>query len=85
MDEKAIRLEARLNAIELLLARMFSALAGHLSDEDFQAALDGYRATGERLTIPGLDAAQSDVVAAEHRDQLVRLLDLVAKVRKAGG
>ena len=79
MDKMDFRLEARLQAIEYLLCNPY---AQRLRAQPDQIAAQKQRNQEllDRLgqfTVPGVDAVQSDVAAAELRDAVERLLDMI--------
>lgn len=75
--EETLRAEARLIAIEKLLAKSVGAQFLGMTAAQQEAALQGMSASMEALTVPGLDAAQSDALSAEVRDGINRLLRAV--------
>jgi hypothetical protein len=86
MDEAAIKLETRLFAIEHLLANVFKIayrLSG-ASEAEIQATHAKLRASLKTESIPGLDAASSDLWAAEIEEAVDALLTLINDVRSEG-
>jgi hypothetical protein len=55
-----------------------------MSTEEFDRLIDSYREGAESLTMPGVDAAQSDLVASEFHYALIHLLDLARELRTKG-
>ncbi len=86
MDEKDIRLEARFQALEYLVCNLHVHAFKQASDP---SALAEERATTLReyareFTVPGVDAAFSDMASAELNDALERLLGMIAEMMAAG-
>ena len=85
MDEGAIRLEARLQAIEYLLCNLYAGpLVGN--QERIQAQKEQQQellARLDRVTVPGVDPVQSDVAAAELRDAVKAMLDMILEMAEA--
>ncbi len=85
MDEMDFRLEARLHALEYLLC---SHYAQHLRAQPDLIATQKQRHKEvldrfDQFTVPGVDAVQSDVAAAELRDAVERLLDMMLEMAEA--
>ena len=81
VDIEKIRLEARLGAIENILAGLyhkFNLLTG-VSKEQFAADCEKLRQTLQTFAIPGIDPAVSDLLVAEmqqaHEDVLKKIAD----------
>ena len=77
LTEKELRLEARLTAIEQLLAKVTAGMFVRFSREQFEQAMATYSETLERTTVPGMDPALADVFAAQFRDEMLRLIRAV--------
>lgn len=84
MDEGQIRLEARLAAIEHLLTKMLAAMTHQVPIDQLDQLLERYGQGLETMTIEGLNAAQSDLLSSEVRDEVLRLLNAVREVRTRG-
>lgn len=84
LDQKDIQLEARLTSIEYLLAKVLAQLTFHYPDDKFEQMVQNYAVGMEKQTFPGLDAATSDLVASEIRDEVLRLLKSVKEIRQQG-
>lgn len=82
-QEYRIRTGAHLAAIDYIVTRLFSLATVSLSNENFERVLQGWEEGINQETIPGVDAAQSDLLTAEIRDQLLRLLSGVKEDRQA--
>jgi len=85
MDERDIRLEARLQALEYLLCDVCArSLRAHPSliaaEKQRQQKL---LAQLERFTVPGVDPVESDVAAAELQDAMKTLLDTIIEMAEA--
>ncbi len=83
MDENAIKLEARLTAIELLLVNAFqiSYRLANASDQDVQASHDRILEILQTDSVTGLDPALSDLWSAELEVAVRRLLSLLSHMR----
>jgi len=80
MDEATIRLEARLGAIENVLAGLCAKV--HLmmgrSAEDFARDAQALRQTLQRFAVPGVEPTLSDLVSAELEAAHTKLLQKIA-------
>jgi hypothetical protein len=80
-DERAIRAEMRLWALEVLVCNVVAVLLA--SDSAPQELLERTRRQmiegARRRTFDGLDAAQSDLFSAELEAAVTRLMDMVAE------
>jgi hypothetical protein len=84
MDEKEIKLEARLTAIEHLLTNLYRItyqLAG-FSSETIEAAHEQALKGLQVETFQGLDPALSDLWAAEIHDAISRLLSEISSMHR---
>jgi hypothetical protein len=79
--EAELRLEARLTAIEQLLAKVTAGMMLHFSNEEFDTVMRTYGHALEETRIPGMDPALADVFAAQFRDEMLRLLAAVRTER----
>jgi len=77
LTESELRLEARLTAIEQLLAKVTAGLFVRFTREQFELAMATYSDALEETTIPGMDPAMADVFAAQFRDEMLRLIAAV--------
>lgn len=90
MDEKGIRLEARLGAIEYMIAHLHKVLHGAIgaTPEMTEDAIQQFEKSLENETFPALDPASSDLVAGEIQDAFRHLLGVIREVgglaRKSG-
>lgn len=82
LTEKELKKEARLMAIEHLLMHQFALTTLYLTAEQFEKMNSNWRATLDRETFEGTDAAVSDLLSAEIRDAVLALLQGVADNRK---
>lgn len=83
LDENAIKAEARLLAIEHLLANLFRIVyeqAG-MTDAGVEAINRMARLQLDKETFPGADPALADLWAAEIRDAVTKLLSLISEMR----
>jgi hypothetical protein len=81
MDEKAIKLETRLSAIEYMIGQLYKVIYGLLgaTPEMIEASQADLRRTLQYQTF-GTDPAKSDLAAAEMQEAVDRLLDLIAEM-----
>lgn len=77
LTEPELRLEARLTAIEQLLAKVTAGMLVRFTREQFEQVMSTYSDTLEQTTIPGMDPALADVFAAQFRDEMLRLIAAV--------
>lgn len=82
LTEDDLRLEARLAAIEQLLAKTTAGMMLHFSNAEFETVLSTYAETLEHTVVPGMDAAMADVFTAQFRDEMLRLLAAVRTERR---
>lgn len=82
LTEDDLRLEARLAAIEQLLAKTTAGMMLHFSNTEFETVMGTYAETLEHTVVPGMDAAMADVFTAQFRDEMLRLLDAVRTERR---
>ena len=76
MTEKEIKLEARLIAIEYMITNLYAVLHGlfRTPSELLHQTHEKGRAMLSQITIPGFDAAQSDLLSAEIQDAADRMI-----------
>lgn len=84
IEQKELDLQMRLAAIEMLLAKVAAVQWAMLSDEQFEAVKASWASGLENETFPTLGPALSDAAADQYRQEVLRLLDAVAYVRKSG-
>lgn len=77
LTESELRLEARLTAIEQLLAKVTAGMLVRFTREQFEQVMATYSETLEHTVIPGMDPALADVFAAQFRDEMLRLIAAV--------
>ena len=77
LTEKELRLEARLTAIEQLLAKVMAGMLVRFSEEEFELVMRTYTETLEHTVVSGMEPALADVFAAQFRDEMLRLLRAV--------
>ena len=82
MDEMDIRFEARLQALEYVLCDVY---AGPLRAEPDLISIEKQRqqellARFDHYTVPGVDPVVSDTMAAEMKDAVERLLNLILEL-----
>ncbi len=77
LTEDELRLQARLTAIEQLLAKVTAGMMLHFSNEQFETVMTTYAETLEHTIVPGMEPAVADVFAAQFRDEMLRLLGAV--------
>lgn len=86
MDEKALQLEARLAAIEFMVAHLYNMF--HLiirsSPEQRTASEDILRRQFAELTIPGTDPAISDVASSDIEHHVLQLLEIAQSLAAKG-
>jgi hypothetical protein len=85
IDEKAVKLEARLSAIEYFLCeawRVVYALTG-VPHEAIDRSHEHFREHLRTMEMPPSDPAISDLAAAELQESHERLLDMIARTAKA--
>ncbi len=75
--EQELRLEARLTAIEQLLAKTVAGMMIHFTDAQFEQVMTTYAETLEHTVVPGMDAAMADVFADQFRREMLRLIAAV--------
>jgi len=81
-DEKTMKQEARLVAIEHLLMHQFALTTLQLSDDQFAQMAENWRSQLDQESFPGADAAASDLLASEIRDAVLALLQGVRENRQ---
>jgi hypothetical protein len=81
INEKAIKLEMRLSAIEFLLCKLTATIlvAGRKTEDELQKWREDMKRTLQAQTFAGLDPTTSDVAAAELEDAVDALLGLLKK------
>ena len=87
MHETDVQPEARLHAIEYLLANLYAKFFLQIEDEAMSEVDHGIARMLQGLdtvTIPGVDPIASDVVAGELRDAVERLLQMIREMVAAG-
>lgn len=77
LTEKELRLEARLTAIEQLLAKVTAGLMIRFTDDEFETLMATYGHALEQTVVPGMDPAVADVFTVQFRDEMLRLLRAV--------
>jgi hypothetical protein len=77
LTEQELRLEARLTAIEQLLAKVTAGMMVHFTEEQFETVMTTYTETLEHTVVPGMDPALADVFADQFRREMLRLLRAV--------
>jgi hypothetical protein len=77
MDEQAIKLGARLVAMEFAICELFSAFYQHMPAAQIHARHDQWIEFLRQRGVPGVDAAMSDLMAAETETALRELLGLI--------
>jgi len=82
LTEDELRLEARLAAIEQLLAKVANGMMLHFEPDEFERLMTVYAESLERTSIPGLEPAMADVFAAQFRDESLRLINAIRAERK---
>jgi hypothetical protein len=82
LTEEQLRLEARLTAIEQLVAKTTAGLLMRFTDEQFEQLMSTYSRSLDNTVVPGLDPATADVFADQFREEMLRLLRLVRYERK---
>ena len=77
MDEATVKAEARLVAIEYLLMNLYKIVYGmtQSSPASIRAAHRRAREMMQKETFPGIDAAQSDLLASEIQTAVEQLTD----------
>lgn len=80
--ETEIKLHARLSAIEYLIQKLLASALQGLSDEQFDSLISDFHSAHDGMTIAGVDAAMSDHVASEIRDEVDRLMKGVKTLRR---
>jgi hypothetical protein len=80
MDEKAIKLEARLGAIEYMLAELFKMvyLISGATPEMVESSHEKLREHLRTMAMPTTDPAISDLAAAEIQEAHEHLLKMIA-------
>lgn len=81
LTEQELRLEARLAAIEQLLAKVANGMMLHFEPDEFEQLMQTYAESLEHTTIPGLEPALADVFAAQFRDETLRLIGAIRAER----
>jgi hypothetical protein len=82
LTEQDLRLEARLTAIEQLLAKVTNGMMLHFSDTEFDQLMNVYAETLDHTVIPGMDPARADVFAAQFRVEMLRLIAAIRVERR---
>lgn len=77
LTEQELRLEARLTAIEQLLAKTVAGMMVHFTDEQFDQVMATYTATLDHTVVPGMDPAMADVFVDQFRREMLRLIRAV--------
>jgi len=77
MDEQAIKLGARLAAMEFAICELFSAFYQHVPAAQIHARHDQWIEFLKQRGVPGVDAAMSDLMAAVVETALRELLGLI--------
>ena len=81
MDEKAIKLEVRLGAIEYMVGELFRMvyLLGRAPPEMVEESHEKLRDHLRTMPMPTSDPAISDLAAAEMQEAYERLLEIIAR------
>ncbi len=74
LTEEDLRLEARLTAIEQLLAKVTNGMMLHFSETEFDQLMKAYAQSLDRTVIPGMDPATADVFASQFKEEMLRLI-----------
>lgn len=82
LTEDDLILEARLTAIEQLLAKVTAGMMIKFTDEQFDMVLTTYAATLDETVVPGMDPVVADVFADQFREEMLRLIGAVRAERK---
>lgn len=82
MTEDELRLEARLTAIEQLLAKVTNGMMLHFSDNEFDSLMKAYAQSLEGTVVPGMEPAMADVFADQFREEMLRLIRAVRTERR---
>jgi hypothetical protein len=81
MTEEEVKTEARLYALELFATRIGAMVYRARHEANALSAFEAHdavsRGATETLTLPGMDAAQSDMWASEIQDALSRLQSML--------
>ena len=77
LTEQELRLEARLTAIEQLLAKTVAGMMVHFTDEQFEQVMATYADTLEHTVVPGMEPAMADVFSDQFRREMLRLIHAV--------
>jgi len=77
LTEQELRLEARLTAIEQLLAKTVAGMMVHFTDQQFEQVMTTYTETLDHTVVPGTDAATADVFADQFAREMRRLIRAV--------
>lgn len=79
MDEKAIKLETRLAAIEYLVANLYAIMfqASRATPEVVSQTIEQFRESLKYVTFPGHDPVKSDLASAEFEAAVRSLLALI--------
>ena len=84
MDEKAIKLEARLGAIEYMVGQLFRMfyLSVGATPEMVEKSHEKFREHLRTMPMPPSDPAISDLAAAEIQEAHERLLGIIAEAAR---
>ena len=82
MDIQAIKAEVRLIALEYLVANLF-AVALVSQPDRLKSFEDTIRGRFANQTIPGIDPAMSDMMAAELEDAVERLVEMIKGIAQS--
>jgi len=82
ITEEDLQLDARLTAIEQLLAKVTAGMMINFSDEQFEQVMTTYAHTLEYATVDGMEPAIADVFTAQFREEMLRLLAAVRAERR---
>lgn len=85
LDEQQVRLECRLAAIEMIVGKLFAVQTANLTGQMFDELVQDWTRNLDKVTIPSLDAAQSDAIAAQYRDEILRLFAAFRELRRSMG
>lgn len=81
MNQQDLDIEARLRAIEIVMAWLFNEVTASLTDDEMKMLHDHWSDDYEALTFAGMDASMSDQLADEVRRRTGDLLAHAANLR----
>lgn len=80
-DKHDFQNEVRLLAMEIVLTRLLAHVYENLSPAEFDRLIQSYWTGLSTQPIPGRPAVEADLIAAEIRDEVDRLLKSAREVR----